>query len=697
MKTKLMMVVVAVMAIAAQAEPGFIRAQFTDSNKPYGYFDESSDIWTAVGRTTVTAISDLYKFVTPEYTTYAYAAYMWMEGGKAYFFRGQYDDYFSVKVDNAVVISRTSQCADAAGVCVFEQSGWHKIELRASNASGGGGANSSYQYGGIWYKKGKDGSYVKFADSGDGSLFRTDEPEDFVAILPKYTYSLTADGTSATIVSANVDEKVVTIPSEVDGVPVVAIGTGCFRNNTAVMKVVIPETVRSIGSSAFSGCIALTSVNIPEGVTWIADHIFYGCTKLRSMTLPKGVKSIGSYAFYKCSSMTEIEIPDGVVSIDTHAFLYCSSLREIDIPDTVTTMGGYMFEYCSSLERVKLSSGMQSVPVQTFLYCGKLSQINIPEGVVSIGGDAFNGCSALKELYLPASVKSVDSYSFHGVGRVIFQGKPPAGLSSSYVSTAVYPKEYGELWRAQLEIAKIGGYVNPNMPVVTVVSSKVRENNPTVLDVVYKVTSTKTTVKVRALAFEDGERTLNKVTRPETFIEGTAANLGDAIAANVEHKLSWQVSSDFKTDLAKMKFEVLAVEDGILPLEFISVPANGTNKKMQLSWNLLTEAQVFDALLWLYADKDAGLMLADGVLKRASDGYLLGYDASISTLSGRQYKDIDGAGGAYYYFAPAPEYIIAKMGFSVLSGDALTYANEMTRLGLSPSGIRQYAWRWVEE
>lgn len=497
------------------------------------------------------------------------------------------------------------------------------------------------------------------------------------------------------------DAKVINIPKRLDGMNDVCwLQAGCLQNNTGVMKISIPDTVTTIGVSAFEGCIALTSVNIPEGLTSIAGRSFYGCTKLRSVALPSGVKSVGYQSFYLCSSLSAIEIPKGVTSIEYEAFMYCSGLREANIPDTVTLMGSNVFRCCNNLERVKLSSGLASVPNWAFAECKKLTQINIPMSVVSIGEYAFYGCQALKELSLPSGANSVGRNCFDNVGRVIFRGKPPAGLASASVSTAVYPKEYGELWRAQFAIANIGGYVNPNKPVVTVVSSKVRENNPTVLDVVYKVTSTKPTVKVRALAFEDGERSFAKVTRPETFIEGTAANLGDAIAPNIEHELSWQVSSDFKTDLAKMKFEVLAVEDGILPLEFITIPANGTNKKMQLSWNLLTESQVFDALLWLYADKDEGLVLSDGELKRKSDGYVLSSPiVPVSDRNGYVYcasilgHYVNGAG----YFASAPEYVMQKMGFLLLSGDALTYANEMTRLGLSPSGIRQYAWRWVEE
>ena len=36
------------------------------------------------------------------------------------------------------------------------------------------------------------------------------------------------------------------------------------------------------------------------------------------------------------------------------------------------------------------------------------------------------------------------------------------------------------------------------------------------------------------------------------------------------------------------------------------------------------------------------------------------------------------------------------MGYSLLTGAPLTYANQETRLGLSPSGARQYGYKIVE-
>lgn len=498
-----------------------------------------------------------------------------------------------------------------------------------------------------------------------------------------YEYNVLNSGKATITKVTSGDAKIVNIPRKIgeDEDVVTVLGYGSFLNNTTVQKIVIPETVTSIGDSAFQGCLALTTCNIPSGVTSIPHYCFYGCSKLKRIMLPSGIKSIGDQAFYNCSSLENVEFSDGLQTIRYSAFNGCDSLTTVNLPDTVTSIGNWCFGYCYSLATVHLPTGLKTIPHYCFYYCNNLRTINIPDNLTGIESYAFNYCNSLREVTVPASVTSIGDGSFYYVGRVIFLGRPPAGLASAGVSTAVYPKEYGELYAAQFSIANTGGFAKPNKPVATVVSAAVRESDPTVLDVVYKVTSAKPTVKVRALAFEDGVRSFANVTRPETFIDGTAANIGDAVAANVEHTLSWKVSSDFKTDLAKMKFEVFAVEDGILPLELTTIPANGTNKAMELSWNLLTEAQVFDALLWLYADGDSGLTLENGALKNGNN-----------TLANGMTISLDG----WYFRYDAIPYVFSKMDFSALSGDALNYANDMTRLGLSPDGIRQYAYRWVE-
>ena len=162
-----------------------------------------------------------------------------------------------------------------------------------------------------------------------------------------------------------------------------------------------------------------------------------------------------------------------------------------------------------------------------------------------------------------------------------------------------------------------------------IVSSQVRANDPTVLDVVYRVTSDKPTVNVRALAFEDGERSFFKVVRPETFIDGTASNIGDNIAANVDHRLSWKVSADWATDLAKVKFEILTSEQGQLPLDWVKIPGVNGVPDIEVSYNSQTEANMLNAFFWYYANGETDLTIEDGYLKN-TNGVTLVSRTSVS-------------------------------------------------------------------
>ena len=151
-----------------------------------------------------------------------------------------------------------------------------------------------------------------------------------------------------------------------------------------------------------------------------------------------------------------------------------------------------------------------------------------------------------------------------------------------------------------------------------VLSSKMRGNDPTVMDVTYIVHSMSNTVNVRALAFEDGERSFWKVVRPETFVKDldgneTAQNIGDNIAANVEHKLAWKVDNDWGTDLAKVKFEILTSDMAQLPLKTMMIPATAKNPfSLKVAYNEQNDTDIFNALLWWYADGDPNLVNENG-------------------------------------------------------------------------------------
>ena len=476
-------------------------------------------------------------------------------------------------------------------------------------------------------------------------------------VVDGVTWSYSISSGAATINKGSYSGNLTT-PSTLGGYPVKSIANGAFQGCTGLLSVKISQGVTSIADNAFYGCSALMSVSLPNGITRISGDTFRGCVKLTEVTIPNGVTALGSEAFYGCSGLISVTIPDTVTGIANSAFDRCTSLKEVTIPSGVTTIGSAAFAGCRGLTSVTISEGVAKIDGYVFENCSGLTSVTIPSSVTSIGDNAFYGCS--------------------GLTSVSFLGAPPSGIAGSRMldyCTVKFPREYAAEWRGTIGVEKFGGYTNADEPAALVSSATIRKNDPTIMDVVYKVTSKKSSVKVRALAFQDGQRSFAKVVRPTDFIEGTGVNIGDNIAPNVEHKLSWRISSDRKVDLAKIKFEVLACDGELLPLELISIPASANHVAMDVSWNAITERPVFDALLWLYASGDAGLTLNNGVLRNGSTQLASGTGISATA---------------------AITYVYSKMGFSILSGDLLKYANDMTRLGLSPSGVRQYGWREVK-
>ena len=376
-----------------------------------------------------------------------------------------------------------------------------------------------------------------------------------------------------------------------------------------------------------------------DGYTW-EYTVESGTAKVTSCTpltgdivVPKQlggypVLALGNYIFADKRSMNSVVIPQGVHTVGSYAFCNCYSVK-VCVPFSVTNIG-------------------------TLSFCGATVDWDVAPNVTFDRNNSFDSATFSRLRFL-SSIPN----GFMEISRVNYNG--------AYYCKRAFGSVIGKAIASKMQF---GGYFD-DVPEVEIVSSAVRENDPTVMDVVYKVYSDKTTVKVRALAFQDGQRNLAKAVPVKTLIEGTDANIGDSIAANVEHKLSWKVSADWATDLAKVKFEVLAVEDDLLPLELQTIPATANHAAMKISWNRLTDDKVFDALLWLYADGDTGLTLTNGQLKNG--GTILA------------------SGTGIYNGQSAVAYVFGKMGYGVLSGSDLTYARRVTQLDLPVGGIQQFA------
>ena len=97
-----------------------------------------------------------------------------------------------------------------------------------------------------------------------------------------------------------------TVPAEIAGQTVLALGEDCFAGCTDLTTVILPNTLATIGDSAFSGCTSLRGISIPKSVNVIGEDAFYGCTSLEAVSISGRIKIIREDAFDDCSYLSYI-------------------------------------------------------------------------------------------------------------------------------------------------------------------------------------------------------------------------------------------------------------------------------------------------------------------------------------------------------------------------------------------------------
>jgi hypothetical protein len=209
-------------------------------------------------------------------------------------------------------------------------------------------------------------------------------------------------------------------------------------------------------------------------------------------------------------------------------------------------------------------------------------------------------------------------------------------VGSDLISFGLFLSNDGVSWTQFGRYNQAGGTIqsDPSAPVVVIQSAAMRPGT-TLMDVVYRVNDPNdATVKTRALAFVDGVRSFANVLKPVTFVEGTAAKLGDAIPTNVDHTLTWDVGADWDIDLGQIKFEVLAMDGrGLLPIDWIRIPAAGGNPALTISKDTPSDSSILSGLFWQYASGDAELSLTDGKLRgNSASGNFAGVNLATDAI-----------------------------------------------------------------
>lgn len=102
------------------------------------------------------------------------------------------------------------------------------------------------------------------------------------------------------------DSALVTVPNDIDGMPVVAIGRSAFRHCDWVVSVVLPDTIEILYDFAFAFCLQIDYIKIPANLKIVGVGVFQCCINITELVFPVGVEKIGAYCFDRCGELTRL-------------------------------------------------------------------------------------------------------------------------------------------------------------------------------------------------------------------------------------------------------------------------------------------------------------------------------------------------------------------------------------------------------
>ena len=202
------------------------------------------------------------------------------------------------------------------------------------------------------------------------------------------TEAMTAAVTGISISNADLFDGEVVIPattvSEESTYSVTSIGTTAFYNNSSILSVTIPTSLKTIGRYAFFGCGGLRSLQLAEGIESIGSCAFQDCVSLISVTLPTTVTQVGANAFQGCTSLAYVGLNDHNDAIGTAVFQGCTALTTLSIPTSWTQIPASMLYGCTGLRYITIPDGITMIDNNAFYNCANLATVSIPSSVITI-------------------------------------------------------------------------------------------------------------------------------------------------------------------------------------------------------------------------------------------------------------------------------------------------------------------------
>lgn len=265
------------------------------------------------------------------------------------------------------------------------------------------------------------------------------------------------DGEKRVNFEKSIKDKIVQIPSEIQGIPVTKlepkyeirgnsdVPEGVVQNitnwrphdyNRATIYIHIKNLYIPDGIKITPYCFAGTSVDyvrLPEDLEEIPGNCFKN-SMLKGITVPSSVKKIGEFAFYNCGHISrdnsgyieyeqadfEINFNEGLEEIGVAAFAQ-NKIKTLEFPESLRKIKVAAFRV-KTIEKVVFNEGLEYIGGGCFYYDDRNEGIEgtrfinydlvLPKSLVYLGSYAFKN-TGIKSVSFPKNLKAAGQEAFY--------------------------------------------------------------------------------------------------------------------------------------------------------------------------------------------------------------------------------------------------------------------------------------------
>lgn len=204
--------------------------------------------------------------------------------------------------------------------------------------------------------------------------------------------------------------KNLTVPAEIGGQTVTAIGAEAFAGNHFAEQITLPDTVTEIGAGAFAACSKLTEITA-QGVRLLGDAAFEDASKLKNAVFADRLDSAGAAAFAGCTALESFSAA-GLPALPDDIFAGCAALTRLECPD-VTAVGAGALAGCANLTELLLRwEKVTAIGAEALAGCESYAGELRLAALETLGAGAFSGCTALRRVSLSEQITALPEAVF---------------------------------------------------------------------------------------------------------------------------------------------------------------------------------------------------------------------------------------------------------------------------------------------